>query len=88
MWSYVYIVAKERLRSVLQATLVCSAVQHPWEHGSLRQLVPEWWVIQAPAPATTVRDNTALRIQSLLLTHKTNTNIDLRLIFACPICLV
>jgi hypothetical protein len=78
MWSYVYIIAKQRLRSVLQATLVRSAVQQPRGHGSLRQLVPEWWVVQAPAPAATVRD-TPLRIQSFQLTHKTNTNIDLRL---------
>lgn len=53
--SYVHVVTEQGPRSILQPTLMGSTVQNPRKHSVHRQLLFHWDVIQAPAPAATVR---------------------------------
>jgi len=53
---YVHVVAEQGPGSILQPTLMGRAVQNPGQHRVQRALVLYGDVVEAPAPASTVRE--------------------------------
>lgn len=54
--SYVHIITEHGSRSILQPTLMGSAVQNPGKHQVQGQLLLHRGIIKAPAPAATKRE--------------------------------
>lgn len=82
LMSYVHVITEPGARSVLQPALMSSTVQNSRKHRVQRQLILHWGVIEAPTPATAVRewvegvDDFKERVSSekvsLLYTHSEN----------------
>lgn len=53
--SYIHVITEQGPRSILEPTLMGSAVQNARKHQVQRQLLLHRGIIEAPAPAATVR---------------------------------